>query len=259
VGVDYYYGQIEGLVAEGSQFMVNVNAMNQGAGYVPGNPATLNPAAPFAQNITRNAGGSITAVNSTYLNVAERETTGVDFSISYVWPWQGAGRWASYADWNTTLTWDLTLIKGQPSRNQLGKFGDPGTDASTPGSIPRNRGYFTQTWDRGNWSAAATINYISHMEDEIARTYSVATDASGNLIFPRKFRYVEEWVTFDAQVQYRLPNVWSFIRKSSLRLGCTNLTDEPAPLAVGAFNDSYDQVMHSNRGRFIYTNLVLEF
>ena len=31
------------------------------------------------------------------------------------------------------------------------------------------------------------------------------------------------------------------------------------PFALGAFNDDYDTSLHSNRGRFLYTDITLRF
>ena len=266
VSVDYYYGRIDGLVGDAANFILNANAAGQGSAFVRGNAATVNPNAPYADRITRNSAGQITAVNSFYRNNARRQTTGVDTTITYAFETASAGKWTSRLDWNTTLTWDLTLTEGQPSRNHLGRFGDIYVDATTPGSIPRNRGYFTEVWERGPWTVSATANYISHLEDDITRTYGYQLDAngqpvlnaSGRPVVTRKFRYVEEWLTFDAQVAYAW-RATKFFDVVTTRIGVMNLTDEPAPFATGSNNDSYDQVAHSNRGRFIYAQLTVKF
>ena len=52
INADYYFGEIKGLVDEGAEYILNVNAAGQGAGFVRGNPATINPNAPFAALIT---------------------------------------------------------------------------------------------------------------------------------------------------------------------------------------------------------------
>jgi outer membrane receptor protein involved in Fe transport len=46
------------------------------------------------------------------------------------------------------------------------------------------------------------------------------------------------------------------MKDSSIRVGASNVTDETAPFAAGAFNDSYDVKTHSNRGRFVYVNVT---
>ena len=45
----------------------------------------------------------------------------------------------------------------------------------------------------------------------------------------------------------------------TVAVGAVNLFDKGAPLTLGAFNDDYDTSLHSNRGRFLYTDITLRF
>ena len=251
ITVDYYSGEIKGLVGEGSQYILNVNAAGQGAGFVAGNPATINPNAPFANLIVRNAGGSVTTVNSTNFNISSRKTTGLDYAATYVWPVKTYGTFTTQLDWTTVLTWDLTPVPGSPSQSYVGVYLDVSNNAISPGSIPKQKGYVSQRWERGPWGAVFTTNYISRLKDD--PNFSTTTGT---------VRYIEAWVTCDAQISYKVRSSegWSkWLNRTTVRVGASNLFDESAPFAAGAFNDSYDVTTYSSRGRFVYTQLTKEF
>jgi iron complex outermembrane receptor protein len=249
---DYYFGEIKGLVGEGSQFILNVNAAGQGSGFVAGNPATINPNAPFASRITRAANGSVTTVASTNFNISARKTTGVDFAVSYVWPWRDAGKFTTRFDWNTALTWDLTPVPGQPAQSFLGVYLDVSNNAISPGSIPKHKGYLSQLWQKGDWAAVVTANYISELRDDPNFSFVAGT-----------VREIEAWVTCDAQVEYKFAQGGDGWRRHldglTLRVGAANVLDEKAPFSAGAFNDGYDVTTHSNRGRFVYAQLTKKY
>jgi iron complex outermembrane receptor protein len=247
VTVDYYAGEISGMVVDGSQYILNTNAAGQGPGFVKGDASTINPNAPYASRITRSANGTISSVLSTPLNVSRRKTTGLDYSVTYEWPWKAEGVWTTSVDWNTVLSYDVTPIQGVPSQNWLGRFVDPSVNGISPGSIPRHHGNVSQGWRSGGWTAVATINYISHLEDDYNRTLN------------RVPRYISSWTTLDAQVGYTFNTGWPHVGGTTVRLGASNLTDVAAPFAAGAANDSYDVTTHSTRGRFVYAELTQKF
>jgi len=249
--LDYYYGKIKGLVGEGSQYILNVNAAGQGPGFVPGNASTINPHAPFASLITRTAAGSVTSVNSTNFNISARKTTGLDYSATYVWPSKTYGTFTTQLDWTTVLSWDLTPLPGSPAQSYLGVYLDIANNAISPGSIPKQKGYVSQSWERGAWGANFTAYYISRLKDDPA--FSTVTGT---------VRYVDAWVTCDAQVSYKLSGSEGgrkWLNRTTLRVGASNVFDEPAPFAAGAYQDFYDVTTYSNRGRFVYSQVTKEF
>jgi iron complex outermembrane receptor protein len=246
--MDYYVSRIEGLVADGAQLILNVNAAAQGSGFVRGNPATINPNATFANRITRNSAGSVIGVSSTPMNVAAREASGLDYAIAYLWPEFGGARWVSRLGANTTLTWDLITAEGSPSVNWLGRFVDIGVNSISPGSIPRHRGFISQSWEKGPWRIFGRVNHVSHLEDDVTRTHLGS------------FRYISSWTTLDGSVEYAFKaNAPAGLSKVKIRVGVTNLLDEAAPFAAGAFNDGHDMTTHSNRGRFLYAQVTKAF
>ncbi len=248
---DYYSASITGLVGEGSQYILNQNALGQGPGFVPGNPATINPAAPFASRITRSVTGSVSGVQSDYFNISERSATGIDLSATYVWPWKNFGTFTTRADLNATLKWDLLPQAGSPAQDFVGVYIDISNNAISPGSIPEYKGELTQQWERGPWGASLSVNYISELQDD------------PNFTIDGLPRTIEAWVTVDTQISYQFKPAGTGWKKclanTTVRLGASNLLDEAAPFAAGAFNDSYDVTTHSNRGRFVYTQITKKF
>jgi iron complex outermembrane recepter protein len=244
---DYYVSLIEGMVADGAQLILDVNAASQGPGFVRGNPATINPNATFADRITRNSSGTVTGVSSMPMNVAAREATGLDYAITYTSKFAGA-RWVSRLAANTTLSWGLNTSRDRPFTNWLGRFVDVGANSISPGSIPRHRGYFRQTWEKGAWEVRGTVNHVSHLEDDSSRTYL------------NQFRRIGSWTTLDGQVAYHFKREDdALLHGVDVRLGVINLLDEEAPYAAGAVNDGYDMTTHSNRGRYVYVQVTKTF
>jgi iron complex outermembrane receptor protein len=251
VNLDYYYGEISGLVGEGAQYILNTNAAGQGPGFVRGDATTINPAAPFAALISRGTNGGVSTINSTNFNISSRQTSGLDYGVTYIWPGRTYGRFTTRADWNTVLTWDLTPVAGAAKQSFVGVYIDTSNNGISPGSVPKQKGYLTQSWDKGPWSADFTGNYVGRLRDD--PNFSTVTGS---------VRYIEAWVTFDAQVAYhfRAADGWGkWWDNTIVRLGGINIFDESAPYAAGAFNDSYDVKTHSVRGRFLYTQVTKTF
>ena len=243
VSADYYYGVIKGLVADGSQYMLDQNALSQPR-FVAGQVSSISPTALFGSQIVRSASGSVTTINSTYFNISARETTGVDWAVTYVWPRSEWGRFTTKVEGNSALTWDLTPSPGRPSQSFLGTYIDVSQNAISPGSIPKHKGYLSQLWEKGNWAVLGTVNYIHKLQDNPAFT-------QGNVM-----RDIEAFVTLDLNVEYRIASATSgwrrWAKETTIHAGIQNVTDESAPFAAGAFNDSYDVTTHTNKGRFLY-------
>ena len=171
--------------------------------------------------------------------------------MTYEWPRSDYGKFTSRLEWNTTLTWDLTTTPGAAPVSYLGIYIDTSTQGISPGSIPKNKGFFTNIWENGAWGAVLTANYIGELADDM-NFAGAGTPA----------RTIDAWLTWDAQVSYKFNGGEGWMKwldKTTVRLGAANLLDEDPPLAFGAFNDNYDVTTHSNRGRFVYVQLTKDF
>ena len=176
----------------------------------------------------------------------------VEVYFTYVWPGREYGRFTTRADWNTVLTWELTPVAGAPAISYVGVYIDTSNNAISPGSVPKQKGYISQLWEKGPWALIVTGNYISKLLDD--PNFSTVTGTT---------RYISAWPTMDFQAAYKFDNNgegWKrWFNNSTIRLGGTNVLDRSAPFAAGAFNDFYDVKTHSSRGRFVYTQVTKQF
>ena len=292
--VDYYKITVSGIVASNFASILALNAAGQGAGFVPGNAATINPNAPFAALIKRTANGQLNgrgnfgalgggnrgAVLSDYTNIASRDVTGLEYAVTYSQSTQDWGRFKWTAAANQFLKFDQSLGAGVPVESFVGKFVSTVGNPISPGSIPRWKGNFSTQWSYKNFSANAVMNYIAAYKDDplfvlspgLKAFYDAGTGTTANPAFvaflaagakvnPRVGgdHTINAFTTFDLRLSYDFKgdNLWT--KGISVSLGSTNLLDKLAPRAFGGFNDGYDTRTHNNIGRFVYLDMSKQF
>lgn len=279
ITVDYYRTKLSGLITDGAQFLLNQNAATQGTGYPiitrdgAGNITSVvtNPNALFADRILRDpTSGSLDdsngpAVDSSYLNVAERVAKGIDYTISYRQRKKAWGQLTHTLEFNQVLGWQLIAAPGSPVQEWKGRFVDPSSNAIAPGSIPEWKGYYNLLWEKGPWTASVTVNYIhSVLDDPDAQLldanghFAFLDTKTGNLI-PTDDISMERYVTFDLTVAYDFQSENKWLKGTEIRLGVQNIGDEPPPFSAGAFNDNYDTSSYNIRGRFFQLGVTKKF
>jgi len=125
--VDFYHNTVDGIIAGNFKSILAANAAGQGAGFIPGNAATINPNAPFAAQIKRLANGQLDvtgqfaalpgftgAVLSDNLNIGTREVSGLEYTVTYVFSTQDWGRFKWVTAANQFLKVDQTAGPGTP-------------------------------------------------------------------------------------------------------------------------------------------------
>ncbi|WP_438480880.1 TonB-dependent receptor domain-containing protein [Oleiharenicola lentus] len=292
LAVDFYNIKVDGVVANNANAILAANAAGQGAGFIPGNAATINPNAPFANQIRRSADGRLNssgsfadthgvaqrgAVLSDYLNIATRDVSGVEYTATYTLNTATVGRVTLIAAANQFVKFDQTSGPGLPAVSYLGKSVSTVGDPISPGSIPKWKGNFTTQWNWHGFSARATFNYIGSFQDDPLFVMSPKMKAFYDAGTPKSdpafaafladstqlkvggFRMVEAWKTFDTQLSYEFSGAEGLFSGLTVTLGANNVFDELAPFAAGGFNDSYDTRTHNNIGRFVYLNLSKKF
>ena len=292
--IDFYNIKVDGIIASNFGSILALNAAGQGAGFVAGNAATINPAAPFADRIRRSANGRLNgngsfatafgvtqrgAVLSDLLNIASREVTGIEYTTTYTMNTKEMGRLTFTAAANEFIKFDQGNGPGVPIRSYLGKFISTVGDPISPGSIPKWKGNFITRWNWKNINASVTLNYIASYEDDPLFVMSPKMKAFFDSGVPKSdpaflaflstsaalapkvggIRTISAWTTVDAQISYEFSRDIMYLSGTKLTLGSRNLTDKLAPFAAGAFNDSYDTRTHNNIGRFVYLDLRKEF
>jgi iron complex outermembrane receptor protein len=273
ITVDYYKTKLGGLITDGAQFILNQNAATQGAGFpqvVPGVSVVTNPNALYAGLITRDPvtgqlDDTISAINSTNLNVSERLAEGIDYTFSYRQAKETWGQLTHTLEFNQVLKWDLIPEAGSPARSYKGQFVDPSSDAIAPGSIPEWKGYYNLLWEKDSWTVSLTANYVDTIQDDPNAQY---TDANGHFAYldtktgldvPTDDISMERYVTFDVSAKYAFKSNNKWLKGTEVSLTIINIADEPPPFSAGAFNDNYDTSMYSTRGRFFGLSVIRKF
>ncbi len=290
--VDFYNIDVSGIISNNANAILAANAAGQGAGFIPGNPATINPNAPFAAQIRRSAvtgslnnGGTypgITqrgAVLSDFLNIAARTSRGLEYTATYVYNTADWGRFTFVAQANEFLKFEQTTGPGLPAVSYLGKFVSTVGDPISPGSIPKWKSNTSVRWQWKDLTASVTFNHIAAYQDDplfvlspkMKAFYDAGTPtsdptyaaflATAATLAPKVggFRMVSAFDTFDTQVSYRFASDNRYMKGLTLTVGALNVFDKLAPYAAGAFNDSYDTRTANNYGRQLYASLRKEF
>ena len=294
--VDLYNIDVTGIIANNSTAILAANAAGQGAGFVPGNPATINPNAPFAAQIRRTAStgrlnnnGSFSAafpgvtnrgaVLSDYLNIASRNSRGLEYTATYVYNTSDWGRFTIVAQANQFLRFEQQSGPGLPKVSYKGRFVSTVGDPISPGSLPTWKSNTSVRWQWKDLTANVTYNHIAAYKDDPLFVLSPAmlafykagtpkTDpafatflATNAALAPKVggSRIISAFDTFDTQVSYRFGSDNSYLKGLTFVIGSNNVFDKLAPNAAGAFNDSYDTRVANNYGRQIYARISKEF
>lgn len=171
--------------------------------------------------------GTIDYVRDTFINIARREVSGVDFGLKYRLRQTRLGNFNFKVNIAYLDEFLQQLDASSPEQQQLEYNG-----------LPRVRGVAGVEWNRHRYSAGLLARYISSFKDT-----SAPTDANGDY-----FR-VKAWTVYNAYVGLKLGDP-DARHASSLRLGINNVFDKDPPLADE--NRGYFETIHDPRGRFYY-------
>jgi iron complex outermembrane recepter protein len=191
----------------------------------------VNNEAQFPDNVIRNSAGQIVEVLNPFRNIAERKTSGIDFSTNYRWNTTNAGDFGL----NLVVTYlDTFEEKDTPEAQSRSKAGKD--------SHPRWRSQATLNWKKSDYQAALIVNYISGYDRvmETTQPYGVGS-----------------WTTVDTQFDWNL----STIKGGTIGFGITNLFDEDPPEEFywGEGWPWFDRALYSARGRFLYARYKYAF
>jgi len=250
-----------------------------------------------ANGITRNADGTLDAIDSATANSAKRFVQGIDLTAVYEIPTQNLGTFTISSGWNHFITWKAEAVEGLGATNFLGDF--QATLPLAPGGIPFNKAFLRGEWQWKGWDFVATGNYIGDYEDDPnfigtrdgidqgPNPFNPGTDANPNFILHHR---VSEYETLDLQLSYefRKPqmeaaatgyskdakdggknmvagvenngSIWQrMLWGTRVTVGCNNVFDRYPPTVLGAFNDNYDTSNYSIRNRYYYISLNKKF
>jgi outer membrane receptor protein involved in Fe transport len=220
--------EIQGLITRSptsGQVLSALNAANQVLNFT-GNPA-LDPGSSFNPALVA------AIVDARSQNFAEVKTDGLDFATSYDWD-SSVGRWHPSIQLTYILSLDQQLSPTAASVPLLNTIYNPVGLRSRAGL----------DWDRGNWSAAAFVNYVNSYKDNrvIGTTIPIGS-----------------WTTADAHVGYSFKDPWAVVGegRTSISLNVSNLFYRHPPFVIeNGQGYNYDPANSSAIGRTISLEFV---
>jgi iron complex outermembrane recepter protein len=205
------------------------------AAYNAANPR--NPAAPVGRIFSR---------NRPFLNLSSSEHAGVDFGFRYALPRFSWGRVVVNSDWSYLGRSRSVLAPANVAptlNNELYADGAAKWRSTTH-----------VQWENGAWNAGLGVYHVGKTQDAGATTTQAIYESLGrpSYIEPfftgsqRVYRLViDPVITYNLSVGYRLGEQDSgWVGDSRVRLAVSNPTDEPPPLASGAFG--YDPAVNQS-------------
>jgi outer membrane receptor protein involved in Fe transport len=208
-------------------------------------------------NSQRAVVGAIQNIRTTYFNRGLEYTNGFDFDVNYRLPQNALGRFTL----NTSATYVMNYYRYQ--RVGADKFNSRGTN-SFGGALPKWRGSATVSWRRNAWNAGLGAYYIGEYLDSGAAASAAQYEALGRPSYigsivnsgVRFYRFiVEDTMTYNAYVGYRVDSRNRWLNGTAIRLGVNNLTDEKPPLSSDS--RGYDPAVYNTLARGLSWNLQI--
>jgi outer membrane receptor for ferrienterochelin and colicin len=187
--------------------------------------------------------GPLQSVNSSFINIGEQTTNGVDVSVYFRNELMG-GELFLGLDYSRMLEFKKRELNADGSgfvtRDLTGEY-----------EYPEDRFVLTGDWGMGDWGVRATVNYIGSFEDTPDINFDGTLDYDSN-----KSRTVGSFTTVNLQGRY------TGFEGLTLAIGVDNALDEDPPFAIGdGDTDLYGYVsgIHDPRGQFIYGKVTYRF
>jgi len=237
VSADYFKIRQTGVIdtfGEAEQLALDLKLRSEGQAGNPDVvrlPVTAEDAAKFAQwNAThpgdqRQAVGQIDYVRDTFINIAQRDVSGIDFGLDYRLRGTSLGDFTFKTNVAYMDTFDEQKDAASPKFSQL-----------KINALPRVRGMASVYWTHRRYSAGLHANYVGSMYDT-----SAPLRADGS------YYQVNNYTTFNTFFGIRVGQQ----HKSYLRFGINNLFDRDPPLAD---EDRGYMTEYADPGRYFYVD-----
>jgi outer membrane receptor protein involved in Fe transport len=187
--------------------------------------------------------GPLQTINSSFVNIGEQSTNGVDLSVQFRTDMLG-GALTAALDYSRMLEF---------KKVELGPDGATLVTRDWTGEYeyPEDRFVLSGDWSNDAWGLRAAVNYIGSFQD--------APDADLDTILDFDTvdtRDVDAFVTLNLQGRY------TGFEGIEIAVGLDNALDEEPPFAIGdGDTDLYGYVssLHDPRGRFAYGKVTFRF
>ena len=182
--------------------------------------------------------GQVASVTTAYFNQGKTVTSGLDFDATY------------------RLTTESGKYGFRLGGSYIEKFQLDDTEyvgQNANGSLPRIRGSFTTSWERGPWVASATANYIhSYYQSVLPGSYFTGQDPRFQTgVFGEKL---------GSRTTVDLFGSYEFNNKLKLSASVINVANSKPPYDPGASGTFlYDFTQYDVRGRAYRANLTYKF
>ena len=187
--------------------------------------------------------GPLQSVNSSFINIGEQTTNGVDVSVHFRDSVMGGELFVGL-DYSRMLEFKKRELNaagtGFVTRDLTGEY-----------EYPEDRFVLTGDWGFDVWGVRATLNYTGSFEDTPDIDFDGVLDFDSN-----RSRTVGSFTTLNLQGRY------TGFEGLTIAVGIDNALDEEPPFAIGdGDTDLYGYVsgMHDPRGQFIYGKLTYRF
>jgi len=195
--------------------------------------------------------GAIDIIRTTFFNRAQQFVNGFDLDATYRLPKLPVGNFTVGTTWTYLNDFHTYTSAGAP-RTEL-RWGN---SATVGGATPKWRGNAVVTWRKGVWGAGVSAYYTGDYSEVNATTTQAIFESLGSpgYIKPvfnngnNSYRYiVEDSISYNAHVSYRIRSKRAWLDDTSIRLGAINLTDETPPLS--ADTRGYDASVYNQMAR----------
>ncbi|KZN47100.1 TonB-dependent receptor plug domain-containing protein [Pseudoalteromonas luteoviolacea] len=195
--------------------------------------AVVNVFADDPERVVRTSAGTISIVNTRFINAEAIDTSGIDFNIMYQWDTL-FGRFTPQLLGSYILEYDLTDNAGVVS-DGLGKL-----NRNTVGNpTPKLKGSFGINWLFEAHSANVFFRHVASYENDVT------------------LEKINSFNTLDLQYEVDMGELIKAGVNTNITVGVVNVTDKAPPFVDIA--GSYDPRTGDPRGRRAYIKLKVEF
>ncbi len=246
VTLDYYDIEIDGAIGSAGAGNI-INRCYESANFsdplcdfivgpaFPGVDETPSTTAPTR----RNAVNQISGILLTQANLANFQTSGIDFAIKYAFE-TSLGMVDLGITGTHLLEYEFTAFEGSETTELEGKFGPDPYHGDSLSTFPEWQVNYRAGLTRDSWGASVTARAKSATDDLEASSANLENTA-------------------DSVVYWDLQGYYDFGQNTTLTLGARNLTDETPPYVTNYDDMNTIHFSYDTAGRYLYSRISFAF